>query len=183
MQKSAREQGRKCFARPQARTPAFFSMKMLEIIQAETPEQIEETRRIFREYEAWLDLDLCFQGFAEELANLPGKYTKPEGRLLLAILDGKVAGCVALRKLEDGICEMKRLYVRDEFRGQKIGVSLLEKIITEAKAIGYEKLRLDTFPPKMGKAVKLYESYGFREIAPYYHNPHGETLFMELDFK
>jgi putative acetyltransferase len=155
---------------------------MLEIIQAETSEQIEETRRIFREYEAWLDLDLCFQGFAEELANLPGKYQPPEGRLLLAIADGKIAGCAALRKLEAGVCEMKRLFVRDEFRRRKIGVSLIEKLIAEAKEIGYEKMRLDTFPPKMGKAVGLYESYGFREIAPYYHNPHGETLFMELEF-
>ena len=153
---------------------------MLEIIQAETPEQIEETRRIFREYEAWLDLDLCFQGFAEELANLPGKYAMPEGRLFLAISDGKTAGCVALRKLADGICEMKRLYVRNELRRQKIGISLIEKLIAEAKEIGYKKMRLDTFPPKMAKAVQLYESYGFVEIEPYYHNPFGETLFMEL---
>lgn len=153
---------------------------MLEIIQAETPEEIEETRKIFREYEAWLDLDLCFQGFEQELANLPGKYAKPEGRLFLAILDGKIAGCIALRKLEEGICEMKRLYVRDEFRGQRIGISLIEKLITEAKEIGYQKLRLDTYPPKMGKAVSLYETHGFREIEPYYHNPHGKTLFMEL---
>jgi ribosomal protein S18 acetylase RimI-like enzyme len=154
---------------------------MIEIIQAETPEQIEETRKIFREYEAWLGLSLCFQGFEEELADLPGKYTQPEGRLFLAISDGKVAGCIALRKLEDGICEMKRLFVRDEFRGQKIGIGLIEKLINDAREIGYKKLRLDTFPPKMGKAVKLYESYGFREIEPYYHNPHGKTLFMELE--
>lgn len=156
---------------------------MLEIIQAETPEQIEETREIFREYEAWLDLDLCFQGFEEELANLPGKYTQPDGRLFLAISDGKIAGCVALRKLEDGVCEMKRLYVRDEFRGQQIGISLIEKLIADAKEIGYEKLRLDTYPPKMGKAVSLYEAQSFVEIEPYYHNPHGKTLFMELDLK
>lgn len=155
---------------------------MLEIIQAQTPEQIEETRQLFREYEAWLDLDLCFQGFAEELANLPGKYSQPDGRLFLAVSDEKVAGCVALRKLEDDICEMKRLFVRDEFRGQKIGVNLLEKLIAEAKKIGYQKLRLDTYPPKMEKAVQLYESFGFREIEPYYHNPHGKTLFMELRF-
>jgi ribosomal protein S18 acetylase RimI-like enzyme len=154
---------------------------MIEIIQAETPEQIEETRKIFRGYEAWLGLSLCFQGFEEELADLPGKYTQPEGRLFLAISDGKVAGCIALRKLEDGICEMKRLFVRDEFRGQKIGIGLIEKLINDAREIGYKKLRLDTFPPKMGKAVKLYESYGFREIEPYYHNPHGKTLFMELE--
>lgn len=153
---------------------------MLEIIQAETPEQIEETRKIFREYEAWLALDLCFQGFEEELANLPGKYAKPEGRLFLAISDGKVAGCIALRKLEEGICEMKRLYVRDKFRGQKLGNLLIEKSIAEAKKMGYRKMRLDTYPPKMEKAVKIYESHGFQEIEPYYHNPHGKTLFMEL---
>lgn len=154
---------------------------MIEIIQAETTEQIEETRKIFREYEAWIDLDLCFQGFEQELANLPGKYANPEGRLFLAISGGKVAGCAALRKLEDGICEMKRLFVRNEFRGQKIGISLIERLIADAREIGYKKLRLDTFPPKMGKAVGLYESYGFRKIEPYYHNPHGETLFMELE--
>ncbi|MBX7171804.1 MAG: GNAT family N-acetyltransferase [Pyrinomonadaceae bacterium] len=154
---------------------------MIEIIQVETPEQIEETRKIFREYEAWLDLDLCFQGFESELANLPGKYSPPDGRLFLAVSNGKVAGCVALRKLEDGICEMKRLFVRQEFQGQKIGIALLEKLIAEAKAIGYQKLRLDTYPPKMQKAVGLYESYGFRQIEPYYHNPFGETLFMELE--
>lgn len=156
---------------------------MIEIIQAETNEQIEDVRKIFREYEAWLDLDLCFQGFEEELANLPGKYQKPEGRLFLAISDGKVAGCIALRKLEEGICEMKRLYVRDEFRGQKIGISLIEKLISEAREIGYQKLRLDTYPPKMGKAVSLYETHGFRETEPYYHNPHGKTLFMELNLE
>ena len=154
---------------------------MIEIIQVETPEQIEETRKIFREYEAWLDLDLCFQGFESELANLPGKYSPPDGRLFLAVSNGKVAGCVALRKLEVGICEMKRLFVRQEFQGQKIGIALLEKLIAEAKEIGYQKLRLDTYPPKMQKAVGLYESYGFRQIEPYYHNPFGETLFMELE--
>jgi putative acetyltransferase len=154
---------------------------MIEIIQAETSEQIETARKLFREYEAWFGMNLCFQNFDEEVANLPGKYAAPEGRLFLAFSDGKIAGCIALRKLEDGICEMKRLFVKDEFRGQKIGIKLIEKLFEEARNIGYEKMRLDTFPSKMGKAVSLYESYGFREIAPYYHNPYGETLFMELD--
>lgn len=155
-------------------------MQNILIKQAETLEQIETARKLFREYEAWIELQLCFQGFDEEVANLPGKYAAPEGRLFLAFADEKLAGCIALRKLEDGVCEMKRLFVKDEFRGQKIGIALIEKLIAEAREIGYEKMRLDTFPPKMGKAVSIYESYGFREIPPYYHNPYGDTLFMEL---
>ena len=154
---------------------------MIEIIQAETGEQIETARKLFREYEAWIGIQLCFQGFDEEVATLPGKYAAARGgRLLLAFADEKIAGCIALRKLEDGVCEMKRLFVKDEFRGQKIGIALIEKLIEEARKIGYEKIRLDTFPPKMGKAVGIYESYGFREIPPYYDNPYGDTLFMEL---
>lgn len=149
-------------------------------IQAETAEQIEQTRILFREYESWFGLNLCFQNFDEEVATLPGKYAKPEGRLLLAFADGKLAGCIALRQLEDEICEMKRLYVRDEFRGCGIGNALIKKLIEEARLIGYKKMLLDTYPPKMAKAVNLYEAHGFREIAPYYHNPYGETLFMEL---
>ena len=155
---------------------------MIEIIQAETGEQIAEARKLLREYEAWIELQLCFQNFDAEVANLPGKYAAPKGgRLLLALTDGNPAGCIALRKLEDGVCEMKRLFVRDEFRGRKIGIALLEKVIEEAQKIGYRKMRLDTYPPKMGKAVKLYEAYGFRTIPPYYENPYDDTLFMELD--
>jgi ribosomal protein S18 acetylase RimI-like enzyme len=153
---------------------------MIEIIQAETPEQIEQTRAIFREYESWLGLSLCFQGFEEELANLPGKYAEPDGRLYLAFSGRELAGCIAMRKLEDGISEMKRLYVKEKFRGNGIGNKLIERVIDAAKQTGYSKIRLDTYPPKMGKAVRLYESYGFHEIPPYYHNPFGETLFMEL---
>jgi ribosomal protein S18 acetylase RimI-like enzyme len=155
----------------------------IKIIRAGTTAQIEQARAIFREYEAWFGLALCFQNFDEEVANLPGKYAAPAGRLLLAFADEKLAGSIALRKLEDGVCEMKRLFVKDEFRGRRIGIALIEKLIAEAQKIGYEKMRLDTYPPKMAKAVKLYESYGFREIPPYYHNPYGETLFMELNLK
>jgi putative acetyltransferase len=154
---------------------------MTTIIQAETADQIETARLLFREYEAWLGLDLCFQGFEEELRNLPGKYAMPEGRLYLAYIGEKPAGCIALRKLEDGICEMKRLFVRDEFRGHKLGLALIEKVIGDAREIGYSKMRLDTYPLKMGKAVGLYESHGFRTIAPYYANPDMGVLFMELD--
>ncbi|MGI8884462.1 MAG: GNAT family N-acetyltransferase [Pyrinomonadaceae bacterium] len=154
----------------------------IEIIQAQTFEQIEQARMLFREYEAWFGLKLCFQNFDEEIENLPGKYAPPDGRLFLALADGgKLAGCIALRKLEEEICEMKRLFVRGDFRGLGIGKILIQKLITEARAIGYEKMRLDTYPPKMSKAVELYNSYGFYEIEPYYHNPYGETLFMESD--
>jgi ribosomal protein S18 acetylase RimI-like enzyme len=154
---------------------------MITIEQAETAEQVETARRLFREYEAWLGMDLCFQNFEEELLNLPGKYAKPDGRLLIAAFDGGPAGCVAMRKLEDGTCEMKRLYIRPEFRGAGLGNRLISTLLEEAREAGYKRLRLDTFPPKMGKAVSLYESYGFRPIPPYYHNPHEGVLFMELD--
>lgn len=152
-----------------------------EIVVATTPEQIEIARAMFREYEKWLDLSLCFQGFEEELANLPGKYAaENDGRLWLAYVGDEPVGCVALRKLE-GVGEMKRLYLRESARGKGIGVALIETLIATAKEIGYEKLRLDTYPPKMAKAVGLYESHGFREIPPYYENPNAETLFMELE--
>ena len=152
---------------------------MIEIVQAETTAQIEQARVLFREYEAWLGLDLCFQGFEDELAGLPGKYAMPDGRLYLAVGDEPV-GCIALRKLDDNICEMKRLFVRDGFRGQQIGVRLIEQLIADARDIGYTTMRLDTHPPKMGKAVSLYDSHGFRPIAPYYDNPHADVLFMEM---
>jgi putative acetyltransferase len=154
---------------------------MLRITQAETDEQIAEAKALFREYEAWLGMSLCFQDFENEVATLPGKYAMPDGRLLLAYHDDKLAGCIALRPLdEDGTCEMKRLFVRGEFRGRQIGIHLIERLLTDAREIGYVKMRLDTFPPKMGKAVKLYESHGFVAIPPYYDNPHDGVLFMEL---
>jgi len=152
---------------------------MLKIIQAETEDHITKARELFREYEAWLGMSLCFQDFENEVASLPGKYAPPDGRLYLAYSDEKLTGCIALRNLGDGVCEMKRLFVRDEFRGHKIGVRLIERLIADAREIGYKKMRLDTFPPKMGKAVKLYESHGFRPIPPYYDNPHDGVLFME----
>ena len=156
---------------------------MIEILQAETAEQIEETRKLFREYEKWLGLNLCFQGFEEELKTLPAKYATPDGRLFLALVNGKTAGCIALRNLEQGICEMKRLYVRSEFRGLGLGKILIEKLIDEARVHGYEKMRLDTLPDQMAKAVKLYKSHGFVEISPYYENPYKETLFLELNLE
>ena len=154
---------------------------MISIQHAETAADMGNARSLFREYETWLDMDLCFQGFEEEVRGLPGRYSKPEGRLLLATAGTKLAGCVAMRMIEDEICEMKRLYLRKDFRGIGLGNALIDRVIEEARGIGYKKMRLDTYPPKMGKAVKLYESYGFNPIPPYYHNPHAGVLFMELD--
>lgn len=155
-------------------------MTMIEIIQAETDEQIAEAKKIFREYEAWLGLDLCFQGFEEELASLPGKYSLPKGRLYLAYSGDEVVGCIALREIERGICEMKRLFLRESARGKGVGNQLIERLTSDARDIGYEKMRLDTYPAKMGKAVSLYESHGFYEIPAYYKNPDDSVLFMEL---
>lgn len=151
------------------------------IISAESPAQIEEIRQLFREYENWLDIDLCFQNFEQELADLPDKYAKPDGRLFLISVKNQPAGCIALRRMTDGICEMKRLFVREKFRGLGLGKMLIEELIAEARAIGYKKMRLDTLPDKMPSAVGLYKSYGFGEISPYYNSPHQETFFMELD--
>lgn len=153
------------------------------IIEAETPAQVEDARRLFREYEAWLGVDLCFQSFEEELKNLPDKYAAPTGRLLLAFADEKIAGCIALRKIDDETSEMKRLFVREGFRGSGVGKKLIEKLLVEAQEIGFKRILLDTLPDKMPEAVTLYKLYEFRKIAPYYDNPHKETLFMEKPLK
>ena len=152
---------------------------MMEIIQAETEQQIAEAKAIFREYETWLGMSLCFQGFEEELAGLPGKYAPPNGRLYRAYSGDEVIGCIAMREIDPGICEMKRLYLREAARGKGVGNQLIELVIRDAKSMGYEKMRLDTYPPKMGKAVDLYRSHGFYEIPRYYDNPNEDVLFME----
>jgi ribosomal protein S18 acetylase RimI-like enzyme len=133
------------------------------------------------EYAAWLDFNLCFQGFDEELRTLPGKYAAPAGRLLLALWNDALAGMAALRPLnQSGACEMKRLYVRPGFRGHSIGRALAEKIIHEAREIGYRIMRLDTVPGKMDAAIALYREMGFQETTPYYKTPVTGTLFMQL---
>jgi GNAT superfamily N-acetyltransferase len=152
----------------------------MKISQASTPNDIAEARALFREYESWLGLSLCFQNFENELAELPGAYAEPDGRLLLARDNDELAGCVALRQLSDSTCEMKRLFVRDTFRGKGIGWLLIETIIRKAKEIGYERMLLDTLPPRMNDAIALYRSIGFQEIAPYYDNPVEGAIFMEL---
>lgn len=155
-------------------------MNQIKFRQAETEADVAAAREIFREYETWLGLDLCFQGFEEELKNLPGKYTPPRGRLYLASDNDEIAGCIALRQIGEDACEMKRLFVREKFRGRRVGKLLIDRVIADAREIGYSRMRLDTFPPKMGKAVQLYEAYGFRKIPPYYENPNEGVLFMEL---
>lgn len=151
-----------------------------QFLQAESPAQIAQARELFLEYAQSLGFSLCFQGFDKELAGLPGDYAPPAGRLLLAEFEGQLAGCVALHKLEDGICEMKRLYLRPQFRGKGLGRTLADRIIREARQIGYQRMRLDTVEPVMRDAVAMYRKIGFYEIAPYCANPIPGALYMEL---
>ena len=151
-----------------------------QIFEATTDEHIQAARTLFEEYEAGLGISLCFQNFAEELKNLPGDYAPPEGRLLLATADDQLAGCIALRKLSDGPCEMKRLFVRPAFRAHGLGRVLVQSIIDEASKLGYTHMRLDTLPGRMDKAIALYQSMGFVEIEPYCQNPVEGAKFMEL---
>ena len=154
-----------------------------ELIQASSANHIEQARELFKEYAAWLDVDLCFQSFEKELAALPGDYAPPNGRLFLLFNDTQLAGCVALRKIDEGICEMKRLFLRKQFRGKGLGRLLINSIIQAATQIGYERMRLDTLPLQMSDAIALYRSMGFREIEPYYQNPVPGAKFMEIELK
>src|SRR5215472_15311839 len=158
-----------------------FVVPGLVITPAESPADIEKVRELFLEYARSLGFSLCFQGFDQELAELPGDYAPPSGRLLLAEYEGQLAGCVALHKVDREICEMKRLYLRPQFRGKGLGRTLTERVIRDARDIGYESLRLDTVEPVMKDAVGMYRRMGFREIDPYRPNPMAGTLYMELD--
>ncbi len=155
---------------------------MISIVQATSSEQISAARELFVEYGSSLGFSLCFQSFDQELATLPGRYAPPNGRLLLAHVDGKLGGCGAFRPLDVDrtICEMKRLYARPEFRGRGVGRALATELIRLAKEIGYERMRLDTVADRMREAVALYRNLGFYEIEPYNEHPIAGTLFMEL---
>ncbi len=152
---------------------------MSEFIIAQSEEDYREAAALLREYEAGLGIDLCFQCFPEELESLERMYGPPGGRFLLLRLGDGIAGCVALRDLGGKVCEMKRLFVRPDFRGRGLGRKCAEEIVRIAGEMGYSAMRLDTLP-SMQEAIALYRSMGFREIAPYAENPVQGALFMEL---
>ncbi|MBL8200420.1 MAG: GNAT family N-acetyltransferase [Chromatiales bacterium] len=153
---------------------------MKTIRQARLPEEAALVRALFREYAAEIRIDLCFQDFEAELADLAGIYGPPAGRVLLATVGGEVAGCVGVRALGAGDCEMKRLYVRPVARGRALGRQLAVAAIEAARDLGYRHMRLDTLD-SMAAARALYASLGFREIPPYYGNPNADVKYMELD--
>jgi putative acetyltransferase len=155
---------------------------MYSIERATTSDDILAITKLFKDYTAWLDLDLTFQDYATELALLPGKYGPPAGALFLSrSKDGVPLGCVALRPMElRGTCEMKRLYISPEARGMGLGKRLVLEVLTEGKRLGYQRMRLDTLP-KMQSAISLYEKQGFVKIEPYYETPLEGTLFLEID--
>ncbi len=152
----------------------------MQTIQVARETEIEAACELFSEYAASLGFDLCFQDFDKELRELPGEYAPPDGCLLLAHDGEETLGCVALRRIDGQACEMKRLYVRPEARGQRLGRKLAEAIIDEARRIGNHRMRLDTLP-EMGEAIALYRTLGFKETAAYRYNPMPGAIFMELE--
>jgi ribosomal protein S18 acetylase RimI-like enzyme len=155
---------------------------MFKVLEAESKEQLKYARNIFEEYSNYLNIDLEFQDFEQELNNLPGEYKPPRGCILLAFYNDALAGCVALRKLEDNICEMKRLYVKLKYRRREIGKKLAKLVIEKARKMGYKFMRLDTLP-FMKEAISLYLSLGFKEIEAYRFNPFEGAKFFELDLQ
>ena len=149
------------------------------MVNVDKGENLETAARLFREYETWLNFDLCFQDFETEMKNLPGDYAPPRGRLLLAYEGSRAAGCVALRPMDESVCEMKRLFVPPEFRGKGYGRLLAREIVRRARQIGYKTMRLDTVD-WMKEAISLYRSLGFDEIDAYRYNPIEGAVYMEL---
>jgi ribosomal protein S18 acetylase RimI-like enzyme len=152
---------------------------MIAITAATSVQEVAIVRELLREYETALGVDLCFQNFARELDELPGDYAPPRGLLLLARDDDAIAGCIALRPVDEDTCEMKRLYVRGAFRASGLGRRLVEQVIGTAHTIGYRRMVLDTLPT-MVAAQRLYASFGFIDIAPYRHNPIAGTRFLGM---
>ena len=154
--------------------------EMLEIRPAIYPEDLHTVKRLFREYAESLGFDLDFQDFDAEMERFPGNYAPPAGKILVAEQSGSIVGCVALRPLSESLCEMKRLYVRPSGRQKGGGRKLAERIILEAKRMGYRAMRLDTVPD-MKQAIRLYKELGFKQIPPYCYNPIPGALFFELE--
>ena len=169
-------------SQPHSAAPGAQGKSALAVVAAQQPGQVNEARRLFEAYERSLNVSLCFQGLEQELAGLPGDYAAPRGRLLLGLVDGLARGCVALRPLEPGVCEMKRLYVQPEARGTGLGLLLARRVSAEAAALGYGRMRLDTLP-QLEAAQALYRRLGFRPIANYNGNPIAGALFFELDLR
>ncbi len=153
---------------------------MVEIVRANTDELISKAKVLFQEYSESLGFDLSFQGFDEEMDRFPAQYSPPTGALFLALSETRSIGCVGVRFLEEGVCEMKRLYVRPNFRGSNVGRGLSEAAIQAGKTLGYERMRLDTLS-SMAPANRLYKRLGFVEIEPYRHNPLEGAIYFELN--
>jgi GNAT superfamily N-acetyltransferase len=152
-----------------------------EIIEAESKKDIEQIRNLFTEYRAELALEPCLRSFDAEIANLPGSYAPPKGKLLLAKVVGQPVGCIGLRPFpSEGCCEMKRLYVRPPFRGDRLGKQLAERIVQEARSLGYRSMRLDSHPASMQAAIKMYRKLGFVEVSPDPMEPIEGLIYMEL---
>jgi putative acetyltransferase len=167
-------------SKPPLNSSATSRVSGLRLKQAESASEVAQARELFLEYARSLDFSLCFQDFDKELCGLPGDYAPPQGRLLLVEYEKQLAGCGALHRLQADVCEMKRLYLRVQFRGKGLGRALAHRIIAEAREIGYQRMRLDTVEPVMQDAVAMYRKLGFQEIAPYRVNPRPGTLYMEL---
>lgn len=157
-------------------------MRMPENIKIEklSDATVEGTKGLIRKYLDWIQIDLCFQHIEEELEHFPDKYREPEGAFLVARDGEAVVGCVGLKKIGEGICEMKRLFVKDEYKGQGIGKGLADAIVREAKNKGYSRMRLDSLK-RMGTAVALYKKLGFKEIGQYVENPIDDAVFLEKE--
>jgi putative acetyltransferase len=165
-----------------ARQPAVPESTLLTTLSPGDEARVADARALLLEYVESLEVDLSFQNFDRELADFPASYLPPAGALVIATRDGWLAGSIALRKLDAACCEMKRLYVRPDYRGLGVGRELSTAIIDAAKGLGYRRMRLDTLPGMQG-AQSLYQTLGFREIAPYYENPIPGTRYLELDLR